>query len=237
MTLPILSLGYGPLHDKKILQDAMLEPENLPQLWSKGRQLVIPTNAGWTEVATGSGAGAMAIFQLYTATGATNSSTDMYRVNVSALGVAGTGYGIINWAKKHIFIFRVWRATTSATTIGRVQLKNAATIGAMGEKGIGIRVDNFAIVGESYGASLGTQATGITMVTGEDNKVVIIHDPDVPKIEWWVDGVLKATETTSAKIPQALTAVQGTFVVSIEKGAVADTPGFLIEFPLIWQSE
>lgn len=87
------------------------------------------------------------------------------------------------------------------------------------------------------GTALGVVGLGVTLTTLIDVSIAVIHDPSVPKIEWYVNGVLKGTQSTAANIPSGMSGGPGTFVHSILNGptvAVSANSQFML--PKIWQA-
>ena len=177
-----------------------LLPENLAKLLKGGNLLHVPTNLGWTAVVTGSGGAQEQATYLSVHTGATAGSTALLHLLTEGFHLdIATSYAW-DWAKKAYIIFNYIRGELCATGIARFQLKGVNTIGALATKGIGLRVDNLALVGESYGLSLGEVDLATTLTLNQNYKIAIVFYP-ASKIEWYVNGVLKGTQSTAATIP------------------------------------
>lgn len=220
------------------LTNKTLEAEVLAALLKGANILHIPTNAGWTAVVTGTGVTVQYPFLNIVTTGATVSSSAILRCYAYGFCQEAFTSDRINWNKKLYLIFNYLRKTTDTEAVGRVQLKNASALGALGVMGIGLRADNFALVGESYGTELGEVDLAVTLTTGREKQIVIVLDPSVPKIEWYVNSVLKGTQLTATKIPSGAGGAEIHIVHSINKNAAtttADAEGYVFA-PKLWQA-
>lgn len=207
--------------------------ESLPVLLKGGNLLHVPTNAGWTAVVTGSGATEQAVFYLNVNTGNTANSSALLRVVTEGFHRDIADAYAWDWAKKAYLVFNYIRDDSCATGIARFQLKGVNTIGALAAKGIGLRVDNLALVGESYGTELGEVDLATTLALLKIYQIAIVFYPG-SKIEWYVNGVLKGTQSTSAKIPTGN--IPDSYLVhSAENGATAAHFLSRILHPKIWQ--
>ena len=197
--------------------------ELLANLMARCSWLCLPTNASWVEDVAGSGASEQDMSFLVVGTGTT--------VNSRAL-LWSTLYGIcpgidleaFNWDKKLYLLFSIIRNASDTEVVARVQIKPATTEGELAGGGIGLRIDNFALVGESYGTALGTVGLNVTMTDKVPYQIAIIHYPG-EKIEWWVDGVLKARQTATANIPSG-TVSPSQIVKSIRNGATGGVAAY-----------
>ena len=196
--------------------------ENLAYLSIDEHLQQIPTNSGWTAVVTGSGVTAQDISNNAVNTGVSVSSSALLRGTLR--GIEGVGsLGAVTWGKKFYFFFGLSRITSDTEAVGRVQLKGVNTIGALASVGLGIRADNLALVGESYGTTLGEVDLATSLVDGTAKWITIVYDPAVPNVKWYVNGVLKGTQSTAAKTPNGLTAIDSFIVSSIAKNAATTT--------------
>jgi len=127
------------------------------------------------------------------------------------------------------------RTTAIANSITRFQLKEVTAIGALAAKGIGIRVDDMALMGESYGTALGVVNLGTSLVTTVGQRITIVHNPAVPQIDWFVGGVLVGTQLTPANIPSGLGGANGTWMLSSRTFAAAGDALLIIIQPKVWQ--
>lgn len=218
---PALRLsGTGVISSHFVVQDADTEMDRQPMsIIDTGRNILLPTNGGWMGSFVGSGDGLQWPGFLRVNTGYTASSRGLYWTELWGLtGSPGASYKI-NWSKKLIVEFEYERANGDTETVSRVQLKSAFTEGAMTAPGIGIRADNYNLMGESYGSSLGTVDLNTILADNTTVNVVIVCYLGIgaPRIEWYVDCVLKGTQSTVEYIPTGIT--NAYFVHSIVNGA------------------
>ena len=190
-------------------------------LLKAGNLLHIPTNAGWTEVVTGSGSSSQIPSYCAVYTGATNSSTALLHTVMRGFRSADLTANRIDWDKKLYFLFKIARFTAAATAVARIQIKEANTIGQLAAKGIELKIANLAMHLESYGTELGTVDLSTAMTSQYPYKVLIAHDPTVPEIKCYVEGALVGTQSTAAKIPSGDAGADSRIMVSLLKGAVA----------------
>ncbi len=209
-------------------------PENLAKLFKGANVLHIPTNAGWTSTVVNGGTTSMNLTYLSTADTAQANSSAMLDAICAGFNLADTSWIRINWDKRLYLVFNWRRGTSNAEAVGRFQLKQAATIGAMADEGIGIRADNLVLVGESYGASLGELDLATNLTVEVITQIAILHYPGV-KIEWYVNGVLKGTQTTAAKIPSGIGGATCSLVSSCNNGAAVTAAATQVFHPKIWQ--
>jgi hypothetical protein len=107
------------------------------------------------------------------------------------------------WDKTFAVYFGYMRsAGASAQSVARVKVAPAAA-GALSGHGLGIRVDNTALYGISYGTGGVEVAVNLNtaLVDGVPYQISIYFY--VGRIEWYVDGVLRGTQSTAANIPSA----------------------------------
>ena len=215
--------------------------ESLSSLLQRGYLASIPTNAGWISSLAGSGAAAQNPFGNYFDTGATANSKALLYCYVSGMNI-GSHQDYIDWDRKLYFLFNLMRANSDAEAVARVQIKQTNAEGALAAKGIGLRIDNLALVGESYGTALGVVDLATSL--GADYQVVqvvIVHDPGA-SIKWYIRTTaggtltLKGTQSTVANIPSGLAGAGSTLVHSIINGATGGVAARMrVLFPTLWQ--
>ncbi len=179
--------------------------------------MIVPTNAYWDASNTGLGGGGHGLTNLDIYTGITASSRGMFTTTASNLSAGQSNLYRVNWDKKLYIAFNYARYDSDAEVVSRFQLKQASTEGALAALGLGIQVDNLAISGESYGTSGATVSLSTTLTVYKPVHIVIILYPG-KKIEWYVDGVLKGTQSTAGKIPSGNAGATNSFVFSIVNG-------------------
>jgi actin-like ATPase involved in cell morphogenesis len=124
-----------------------------------------------------------------------------------------------NFAKRGNIGFSVGVQVLNATSVRYVQLKAATTIGDLGAKGIGIKIANATLYGESFGSARG-EVELMTLESTKEYRIEIQHDPVSGIIAWYVNGVLKGVQTTAANIPSAAEALTN-LLCSVDNGATA----------------
>lgn len=209
--------------------------EFLAALLKGGNLLHIPTNAGWTAVIAQAGSTQQAVSQFRVNSGATAGGKGLLHSLMEGLANDIAYATPVNLTKKLYLIFGCARYISVATAIARFQLKQVSTEGALAAKGIGLRVDNYALVGESYGTELGEVSLVTSLLDSKEAGIVIVFDPDTPKIEWYVNGVLKGTQATAAKIPTGSLGGYAPLVTSVINGATAASASWLVMRPIFWQ--
>lgn len=174
---------------------------------------------GWTAVKVGTGDNSLNINHLYLTTGANANSSSLFYFYL-ALSARGQAQDVINWDKKMRFRVRLEReAGDNAALIAYFQVGAATTYKALDAKGIGFTFNNLALWGESFGAELGTVDLATNCVVADVFDLEIIHTP-ATSVEFLIDGVLKDSITTAAKIPSGVSS--GALLnVSIGNSAVA----------------
>jgi len=210
--------------------------EALPLLLGKCNLLVVPTNAGWTSEVVGSGDTSQTIERIAMSTGTTANSSAKLHTVLGGLNQGLADYSGMTWDKKLYIKVDLARVTYNSEAVARLQLKAVGTIGELADKGVGIRIDNIALKGESYGTALGVVDLAVTLTNARTKQIVIVLDPSIPKVEWWIDEVLKGSQTTSANIPSGTTASNIYLVFSILNGVTAAGADATVHNPTIWQA-
>ena len=136
----------------------------------------------------------------------TNAGSAFARAAAMAFNIGGN-YGRINFDKEFYLIFNYAIYKSEADLVRRVQVWDSSSTVCkdLDAPGLGLRVENLAIVGESYGTARGTVSLG-NMVEISDphyelRQVVIRLEPDTPKAEFYLDGSLAGSITNTAHIP------------------------------------
>jgi hypothetical protein len=193
----------------------------LPDLVRQSNFIMIPTVGGWTEDNAGSGSITFQPMRLIGQTGVTPDSRGLCWTSAYGFNEGGV-YQYMNWDKVLYFIFNVSRYQSDTEVVGRIQLKPGATEGPLAGKGIGLEILNGNLWGESYGTGLGEVDLGYTLnIAGQEgSQIVIALDPGA-SVKWYVNRVLKGTQSTASKIPTG-TAI-GRLVFSISNGATGGT--------------
>ncbi|KKM76489.1 hypothetical protein LCGC14_1379650 [marine sediment metagenome] len=195
----------------------------------------IPTNAGWSSTLVGTGGVQYwpSFMYLFSGVNANSSSLQTARLLGFCQG-AVTTLGI-TWDQKLLFVFEISRENTDAESTIRFQIKAANALGQLADKGIGLQVDNMALHGESYGVARGDVDLGEVLVSDRSRQVAIFHDPDTPKIDFYVDGVLEGTQSTANNMPTG-TSNTVFIVISVSNGVTGTVNNIVYGmFPKVWQ--
>ena len=167
------------------------------------RGFTIPTNTGLTASTSGTGTTASLVTYLQLRSGATAGSlARLYSTDI-VCGLSQNQLFNVDFGFPLRFTFLLTRITSEASCIGRVQFKTTQADGSLAAKGIGVQINNYTVAGESYGSSLSTINLGLALNDAETYKIDVLHYP-AQRIEWWVNGVLAATQTTSTAIPSGV---------------------------------
>jgi len=208
--------------------------EHFRNYLTRGRLAIYATNTGWTSDLAGSGAVTQTVPELLLKTGTTPNSRALLRITAVGLNPATGSAPTIDWDKELIVIFGLRRYRSDPEAVGRFQIKVATTEGALADHGLGLRIDNYDLVGESYGTALGTVDLGVTMLDFRPYWIYIVHNPKIPRIDWYVNGVLKGSQTDPARIPSGVRTSR--MVASIINGPTGTVDAQLtIIHPALWQ--
>jgi hypothetical protein len=188
-----------------------------------GRTVNLLTGSGLTPSTSGTATTQAVSNYAQLRTGATSGSVARLYSTEPISGLSQSQIFNINFGLPLRITFSLTRITAGASALGRVQIKQTQADGALAASGLGLQINNYDIFGETYGTSIDTLNAG-TLVDGQTYKIEIIHYP-ANRVEWWVNGVLRAAETTAAKIPtgQAPCYLQASF----NNGAAVDLQMFV----------
>jgi len=192
------------------------DSEALAHLMRMANTAPLPTAAGWSEAVTGSGSSAQQPTRLLVATGTTAGST-------ARLLTSGYGWGrgmvnaVVNWDKKLYILFTWSLGGTDSDTDRWIQIQDGAgtIIGDLDVMGMGVFADNLVLYGESYGSGRAALTLNTTATVDLHYDIAIILYPG-SKIEWYVNGVLKATQSTGANIPSGTGVASSWIIASIK---------------------
>lgn len=194
----------------------------------------IPTNAGWFTSTKGSGKVEQYPTYLQCSTGITPNSQALAYLTCYGFGEAGRVYYEIDYSHPMIMSFDIGRMNWDADAIVRFQAKETCKEGALTSRGLGIRVDNLSLVGESYGSELGEVELGNLTINKKHHIIIRLYPRQ--KIEWYVDGKLVGVQTDTSLIPQGHSAINPKLVSSIINGSNSDVNSRWIIMGLkIWQ--
>ena len=184
-----------------------------------GRHIVIADYVnGWTFAAVAGGTQQSALNQMYIETSATANSSELQRILCPHLS-APDGANQHDWdmRKRWLIGFNLAIANADAQASAALQFKAATTIGDLGAVGLGVQCANLALSGESYGSARGSVSIA-TLTAGKSYHVGIELFPGL-KVDYYLDGVLTATQSTAANVPNALFAANGNIFAKVANGA------------------
>jgi hypothetical protein len=202
----------------------MTSKQTLDDLLSKYKVIGVPTNAGWTASNAGSGAVAYEPFRLYPMTGTTASSRGLAYCYVHHLNSGDIHRNYVDWTKRLELSFGVARVNSDAEAVARFQLKEANAEGALAQRGIGVTINNLAMVGEAYGTARGTVSIG-SLTLDQAARIRIVKTQN--SVEFWVNGVLVGTLTGSA-VPNVAGVAYAYLVASIINGTTGGVNAWLM---------
>jgi hypothetical protein len=206
----------------------------LDNLLAKYKVIRVPTNAGWVSVVVGSGALGYEPLCMYLHTGTTASSSARFYHATRGLNSGDINYDRVDWLKKLELSFLIVRYFSDAEVKARFQLKESYTEGILAQRGIGVSIDNYAMVGEAYGTARGTVSLG-TLTDFMVKRIKIVIVPST-RVEFWVDDVLTGTLTGTA-VPSIQGTAAGYLVASIINGTTGGVDAYLFVGDIIITQE
>lgn len=186
------------------------------------KELIIPTNAGWATSNAGSGGVTQAPLYLFVFTGITASSRGQAYTYTLGLNSGDIGRYLTDWTKKLELEFLIVRLNNDPECVARIQLKESYNEGALSQRGIGINIANYAVVGEAYGTARGTVSLG-TIPDDRVWRVKIVKTNE--EVQFWVNGVLMGTLTGNA-VPKVRGTIDTFLVVSIINGTTGGVSAY-----------
>ncbi len=169
-------------------------------------------------------------------TGATaNSKYIIYSFLLTLQGIAYTGF---DFDKTFILAFTYAAYHSDPQAVRRLQLKSQATPdeNQLAARGVGFQVTNYALAAESFGTERGELDLETTLTEYIPVSVVMVHTPGVSEA-WYVNDVLKATQTDPAKIPSGV-ASDVNWVHAIKNGVTGGVnAGSIYGNFQLWQSK
>lgn len=192
---------------------AYLDFASLRRTLTKCHLYYLAPNAQWTTAVTGSGTATLYAYNFDLRTTTADGQARAYAI-LDGLHPGLTIGSRINFDYPLIFAFWVSAEGTHANITRYVQIKNATTHGDLAEQGVGIKISNLSCIGESYGTARGT-VNLMTMTQGQAYKVLIAHFPG-SRVEFWVDGTLLGTISTTANVPSGSSTTSRSIVTSID---------------------
>jgi hypothetical protein len=172
---------------------------------------------GWQSAVTGTGTVSNTSGRLQVITGNTASSMALYRTVVFGCGGGTNSANFFDFSKKSSISFPFMASVSIGASKRYLQIKAATTHGDLAAAGIGIKLVDLVLYGESFGTEHG-EVELMTLTTAVGYNIAIEHDPTA--IKWYVNGVLKGTQSTAAKIPSVVLAADSYIVGSVDNADV-----------------
>lgn len=160
----------------------------------------LSTGSGLTPAVTGTGTTSAQETFAQLRTGATGASTARLFSTEAVAGLTNNSVFNADFGSPFVFSFYVSRIGAGASSVSRIQFKRTQADGALVAPGLGLVINNYDLVGESYGSTLASVNLGFTLVDSRAYQVDIVTYPGV-RVEWWVNGVLRGTTSTATEIP------------------------------------
>ena len=222
-----------------VVQDASgldLAAYNAIQVLSKRGVYMPSLGSIGSATKVGSGDGRGTIYGYYAETGVTPNSNC---IGYSASAISpGRSYYQIDWDRAMVLHFYLERINADAEVAAYLQLKTASwppLLEDMAAMGLGIKIENLALYGESYGVSRDVVDLSTTLVSAQSVEVEIVHTPGV-SIEWKVNGNSVGTQEDPDHIPSGVTSMW--ICPAIRNGATGGVNAQLHLSQLsIWQSK
>jgi len=186
----------------------------LSNLLDRHKVFVAPTAAGWSSSNAGSGAIYFQTFKASLHTGTTADSRALMYRDIFGVNSGDRGSHVCDYSKRLELMFIMARVNSDPEAVARIQMKQVNTEGDLDDVGLGLRIDNYDVLGEAYGTARSTVSLG-TLSHDRLWRVRIVHVPDT-RVEFWVNGNLAGTLTGTA-VPVGVTAPTY-IVVSIVNG-------------------
>lgn len=197
--------------------------------------LIIPDHFGWFEVVNGTGSTAQKIYRVGTHTGKMPSSDALLFAPLSGLNPDEGNRTRMDWGKKILLSFIFDVCFGDYNQIAYVQLKDMETPvhGDLAQKGIGIKIENRALKGVSYGKTRGEIDLNYTLTQKQAVRVSIVLTPGT-SIKWYINGDLKGIQVTPNKIPYGIASIGTRLCLSIGNGISAANRQANLMRPLLW---
>jgi len=219
---------HGALSDEDLLVASL----------TRSNFVMIPTSAGWDTAVTGSGGYGLQPTRCFVTTGATANSTARISASISGLNEGGL-YTVVNWDKRLYVIFTLGRYASDAEAIAYLRFQSANVPGDLlvdiRDQGFGLKIENLVLKGESYGTGRAEVNLSTTLTDTHGYQIVMVLDPGT-SIKWYVNGVLKGTQSTSTYIPSGISPATSTLFLTIKNGVTGGIACYLnMMLGKIWQ--
>ena len=196
-------------------------PDHIDNYYVARRNLFIhrmATNGAWDTAVTGTGAVTQDAGRILLITGTTDNSTAI-AYDVPHGCAPGGVSGRLDFRNRFIWTFSFTASGGSNANFRRyIQLKEANTAGDLGAIGLGLKLANLTLTGESYATARSDVALMTISASSTYYTVTIDHFPGV-KVDFYINGTLKGSITTAANVPNALTSADCYMFLATANGA------------------
>lgn len=166
------------------------------ELLKKYKIVMVPMCAGWTNDLVLSGGAAFYPTWARLNTGVTAFSRGAIFSTTHGLNSGDRGRVQVDYSKRLELDFDITRYVDCPEAVAHFQLKQVDAQGDLADVGLGVRVDNYTMVGEAYGTARQTVALG-TLTDNVVCQIKIVHVP-ANRVEFWVNRVLTGILTGTA---------------------------------------
>ena len=156
------------------------------------KHIRLATEAAWINQHVNGGNHSYSPFKAIVFPGTNPNALGLLRATTEGLNSGDILYVRVDWLKRLEFSFIVMRWVTHPEAIARVQLKEASAEGQLGQRGIGLEIQNLDLYGEAYGTARGTVAMGALTESRISWFKIIV---DSGTAYFYRDGVLQGTLT------------------------------------------
>jgi len=195
----------------------------LNNLFDRWKVIPVPHNGGWATSNIGSGGTSQSAWYLAAYTGTTANSRGLASSIVFPLNSGDISRHYIDWSKRLEIYFDLARFRSDAEAVARIQLKETPSEGALAQRGIGIEINNYNMLGEGYGTARSTVSIG-SLTDDRMARIRIVKTNTA--IDFYVNGVLQGS-LTGAAVPNVQGGATGYMVVSIINGATGGVDAVL----------
>jgi hypothetical protein len=175
-------------------------------------------SSGWTSTQTGTASVDYRLHGFELSTGGTGSSVSKLTGLISGLNRGFTPPFGVEYGRRIQMSFIISRLNTVANAVGYIQLKTTTNVGDLAAVGIGVKIENYTLTGESYGTARQTLALG-TLTDNTAVEITIIVESTAGIVQFYVNGEY-VDELTGTALPTNSTNTNY-LVVSLTNGATA----------------
>ncbi len=163
----------------------------------QGQWLDLGNFSGAISATSGSGLASSGPRRAVMRSGSTAGSTASLRTDEEMAWSSGRAQDVVDWSKKVVLhiVFSPAQSTTNGVSRLTLGKDSAAGVGALGNEGLGIQIDELALKGIVHDGTTGATVDLSTTLTGNNACVVTVVSDGSGNVEWFLDGVSKGTST------------------------------------------